>query len=86
MKQANIEPLVSWYDTASPELRQLLADEIGCSKDYLYLLRSGIRGITPAYAILIESATRKIHKKFPLMPIIRQPQICHVCFNCPYTK
>lgn len=82
----NIKALIDWYDMASPEHRILLAKKIGCSTHYVYLLRNEIRGITPEYAMKIEKATSEINKKYPHLPVIRQPQICHVCSNCPYTK
>lgn len=86
MKQNNINALLNWCDKASVEEIELLIKRIKCSEHYFYLLRKGIRGISPEYAMRIEAATRAINKTHPHLPVIRQPQICHICSNCPYTK
>jgi|JI10StandDraft_1071094.scaffolds.fasta_scaffold640621_2 hypothetical protein len=82
----NINALVQWMKLASNKEIDLLAKKVKCDRHYLYLLKTGIRGMTPDYAMRIEKATTEINETHPHLPIIRQPQICHVCSNCPYTK
>lgn len=86
MKQNNVDALNNWLKLATSKEAEMLARKVKCSRHYLYMLRKGLRQVMPDYAMRIEKATTEIHEKYPHLPIIRQPQICHICSNCPYTK
>lgn len=78
--------LYDWYYKATTAQRQELIDLIEVPYNYLSMIANGKKPIGPEMAMRIEAATTKMHKKNPDLPIIKQPFICHVCSNCPYTK
>jgi DNA-binding transcriptional regulator YdaS (Cro superfamily) len=78
--------LNDWYTKANASQRQQLTKLLNVSQEYLSMISNGKKTIGPMVAMKIEAATKKLNKKYPDLPIVLQPTICHVCSNCPYTK
>lgn len=82
----NIDAFKKWWKKATSDQRHDLVKRIGSSYIYLHFVVTDQRKLGPEMAMRIEGATREINKSHPELPIIYQPQICHICSDCPYTK
>lgn len=76
-------PLKKWMNAASAEDQELMAKRAGFTRNYLYQLAGGHRGITPDAAAAIELAAAG--PDFMHLPPLTRA-IAHTCAGCPYFK
>jgi hypothetical protein len=82
------DKIKQWFDVTTYEEQHELAEYCGVSRKYLWLIAIGHNNLqcTAQMAIKLETATRIMHKSNPLIPILKQIDVCRVCAVCPYAR
>ena len=74
-----------WMRAATPEEQELLAAEIGTSREYLYQLSGGFRKASPERGAAIEEVSSKMHAaSLGRLPLIYRTDMVDACRGCAF--
>ncbi len=81
-----LNPLMTWYNKSTSAQKKELMALLKIHHTLLSRIGTNKKSVGPELAMRIEAATFKMNQKYPDLPVVKQPTICHTCSNCPYSK